>query len=215
MIRDTNENNQDRYLTIARPCEATLTVKGSRFIARFAPVSSTGRAEEFIEEIRRQFHDATHHCFAFRIGYATSRIERFSDAGEPSGTAGRPILEALQSKHIWDAAAVVTRWFGGTKLGTGGLKRAYRGAADAVLDDVTLATKLVISAYDLRFDHALTGAVYRVINEFKAVIPSTDFGDRVRMGVTVRRSEGPAFCRRLIDAGRGAIEIKFVGEGIR
>lgn len=215
MMDDTRENDRDTYLTIARACEATLTVKGSRFRARVAPVSSAERAEEFIDAVRREFHDATHHCFAWRTGYSTDRIERFSDAGEPSGTAGRPILEALLARKIWDVVAVVTRWFGGTKLGTGGLKRAYRGAADTALDDVPLVTKLVISAYTLRFDHALTGAVYRAINEFNAVIPDTDFGDRVRMGVTVRRSDGPAFCRRLIDAGRGSIEIQHVGEGVR
>jgi uncharacterized YigZ family protein len=215
MSTGITENDPDIYLTLARPYEATLTVKASRFIARVAPASSVERAEHFINTVRREYHDAGHHCFAFRLGYATTQIERFSDAGEPSGTAGRPILEVIQAKKVWDVTAVVTRWFGGVKLGTGGLKRAYAETAAAALDETTLISRLVISAYDLRFDHELTGVVYRVINEFKALIPSTDFGKRIRMGVTVKRSKGPAFCARLIDAGRGAIDIRHVGEGVR
>lgn len=215
MTEEKPSVDQDRYLTLARACDATVTVKGSRFLARVAPAVSEAGAEKTVEEARRRFHDATHHCFALRIGYAAERLERFSDAGEPSGTAGRPILEALQSKECWDVVAVVTRYFGGTKLGTGGLKRAYHEAADAALSEATLVSRVVVSTYDLRFAHSLTGAVYRVINEFRGTVTSTDFGSRVRMKVTIKRADGPGFCRRMADAGRGAIEVQHEGEGVR
>jgi len=205
----------DCFLTIARPCDAVLTVKGSRFLARVAPVVSVARAESIIEEIRCQHRDATHHCHAFRVGYSGDRIERLSDAGEPSGTAGRPILEAMQSKKVWDAVTVITRYFGGVKLGTGGLKRAYRAVADAALSEAILISREVTSIYTLRFEHGLTGAVYRVAHEFKGIVTSTDFGSRVRMGITVKQSDGPSFCRRLADAGHGAVEVQFVGKGVR
>ncbi len=215
MNNKISATDPDIYLTLARPYEASQIIKGSRFVARVRPVATEDRAEQFLYKLRREYHDASHHCYAFRLGYATKQTERFSDAGEPSGTAGRPILEALQARQVWDVVAVVTRWFGGTKLGTGGLKRAYGNTAIAALEETTLVSRLVISAYDLRFDHELTGVVYRVVNEFKALIPSTDFGRRIRMGVTVKRSNGPAFCERLVDAGRGSIEVKHIGEGVR
>jgi len=215
MTEETTTNDPDIFLTLVRPYEASLTVKGSRFIGRVAPVSSIDYAERFIAAIRREFHDASHHCFAFRLGYATEPIERYSDAGEPSGTAGRPMLEVIHAKQVWDVVAVVTRWFGGTKLGTGGLKRAYTEVTAAALDETTLISRLVVSAYDLRFDHELTGVVYRVINEFRGLTPTTDFGTRVRMSVTVKRSQGPNFCARLAEAGRGAIDVQHTGEGVR
>jgi len=202
----------DRYLTIARSCDATVTVKGSRFLAWVAPAGSVARAQGLIEEIRQKHHDATHHCFAYRIGYVKDRAERCSDAGEPSGTAGRPILDALVARDIWDIVAVVTRWFGGTKLGPGGLKRAYREAADAGLSEATLISRVVNSAFQVRFNHSLTGAVYRVIQEHRGLVTSTDFGSRVRMRVTVKRAIGPAFCQKMLDAGHGAIEIQPAGE---
>jgi len=208
-------SDEDRFLTVARAYDAVLMVKGSRFLARVAPVSSTAGPERVVEEIRRAYRDATHHCFAFRVGYVAGRIERFSDAGEPSGTAGRPILQALQSKRVWDIVAVVTRYFGGVKLGPGGLRRAYRKVTEVALEDVTLISRGVVSSYNLRFDHAMTGAVYRVIGEFEGLVTSTGLGSRVRLGVTVKRSAGPSFCRRLVDAGRGAIEVRHAGEGVR
>jgi len=205
----------DRYLMIARPCEATLVIQGSRFLARIVPVAGAAGAESVIEGIRRAHHDATHHCFAYRVGYGREPAERFSDAGEPSGTAGRPILETLQAKDVWDAVAVVPRWFGGIKLGTGGLRQAYREVTEAALADMTLISRLVVSTYNLRFAHALTGAAYRVLGEFTGVVTSTDFGSRVRLSVIVKRSDGPAFSRRMIDAGNGAIEVQHEGESVR
>lgn len=215
----TRENTQaadpDRYLAIVRPYEATLVVQGSRFVARLAPVACGAGAEHVIEDVRRVHHDATHHCFAYRVGYGREPIERFSDAGEPAGTAGRPILEALQAKHVWDVGAVVTRWFGGVKLGTGGLRQAYREVTDMALIDLTLISRLVVSTFTLRFPHALTGAAYRVLNEFTGCVTSTDFGARVRLSVTVKRADGPAFSQRMIDASHGAIEVQHVGESVR
>lgn len=212
MKANDTPSDGDRYLTIARPCDAVTTVKGSRFVAWVAPAGSVARCTGLIEEVRRKHHDATHHCFAYRVGYVGDRAERFSDAGEPSGTAGRPILDALVSRDIWDVVAVVTRWFGGTKLGPGGLKRAYRSAADAALAEATLISRVVIASYKLRFDHGLTGAVYRVIQEYQGLVTSTDFGSRVRMNVTVKRASGPSFCQKMVDAGHGAIEIQPAGE---
>ncbi|MCA9712397.1 MAG: YigZ family protein, partial [Myxococcales bacterium] len=111
-------------------------IKGSRFLATLAPVHDRAQARAFVAEIEAEMPDATHHCWALRL--ARPSLERAVDAGEPSGSAGRPILAAMTGRDVVDACVVVTRYFGGTKLGVGGLVRAYGGAAAAVLDGAAL-----------------------------------------------------------------------------
>lgn len=117
----------DRYRTIARAVEAELEVRRSRFLARLAPVADEDAAREVVAETRKRFWDAGHHCSAFVLGSAGD-LERSSDDSEPSGTAGAPMLDALRASGLTDVVAVVTRWFGGVLLGTGGLVRAYGDA---------------------------------------------------------------------------------------
>lgn len=124
--------------TIAAPVRTESEVKGSRFLADLRPVGDLDEAEAVIAEVRREFHDARHHCTALVVGPAADR-QRSNDDGEPSGTAGAPMLAVLRGAELTDVVAVVTRWFGGTLLGTGGLTRAYGGA---VTDAVAAATRL-------------------------------------------------------------------------
>ncbi len=215
MTSNQQKTDTDRYLTLGRSCNAVLTVQGSRFIAMVCPASTPEVAKNVLEQVRKKYHDASHHCYAMRIGYADDQIEQSSDAGEPAGTAGRPILEVLQSKGVWDVVGVVTRWFGGTKLGTGGLKRAYHEATEMAVNEVTLISRVVSSVYTLRFEHSLTGVIYRVIGEYDGLVTSTDFGSRVRMEVAVRRGDGRHFHDRLFDAARGLVEIKQSGVSVR
>jgi uncharacterized YigZ family protein len=122
-----------RYPIPAKQTRTEINVKNSRFIATAAPAFSVDEAKAFIAAIKAEFSDATHNVPAFLIGYGPSTIAHCSDDGEPSGTAGRPVLTVLQGSGLGDIAVVVTRYFGGTKLGTGGLVRAYTDAAKAVL----------------------------------------------------------------------------------
>ena len=108
------------FKTIMAEVSGEIVIKGSRFIAHATPVSAQSAAAEFIASISQRFHDATHNCFAWKIGLSDAAVFRFSDAGEPSGTAGRPILQAAETRDLTNLAVVVTRYFGGTKLGTGG-----------------------------------------------------------------------------------------------
>jgi len=130
------------YPIPAQEARTEIKVKNSRFIATAAPVFSVDEAKEFIARIKAEFSDASHNVPAYSVGYGSSVIAHCSDDGEPSGTAGRPILAVLQGSGLGDLAIVVTRYFGGTKLGTGGLVRAYSEAAKAVLEILPRARKV-------------------------------------------------------------------------
>ncbi len=215
MTQNMPEQDPDYFRTIEQVSEGVITAKGSKFLARVVPVSGVEDAEHQLDTIRREFHDATHHCFAWRLGYATEPAEKYSDAGEPTGTAGRPILDAVYACAAWEVLLVVTRWYGGTKLGTGGLKRAYRQAADAALADAAFSRQMIVQAYRLSFDHDLTGVMYRVLDDFDTTIITTDFDTKARMELTVKRSQGESFEQRLVDAGRGAIDLERLGQRVR
>ena len=131
-----------RYPIPAQEARAEIKVKNSRFIATAAPVFSVDEAKEFIAGIKAEFSDAAHNVPAYAVGYGPAVIAHCSDDGEPAGTAGRPILAVLQGSGLGDLAIVVTRYFGGTKLGTGGLVRAYSDAAKAVLTILPRAEKV-------------------------------------------------------------------------
>ena len=150
----------DSYLTVSQPAAAELIEKKSRFIANIAPVSTEEEAQAFLESIRKQYKDAGHNVYAYKVGLA-NEIVRCSDDGEPSGTAGKPVLEVIQGNGIKNVIAVVTRYFGGTLLGSGGLARAYSGAAKegisvaGVVEKVLRRKMIVTVGYDLskKFQH--------------------------------------------------------------
>lgn len=122
-----------QYRIITEAIYGETEAKRSRFLTALMPVTSEKEARDFLDEVRRQHRDAGHHCFAYRIGAPKDVLERFSDDGEPQGTAGKPMLELLRGGGLYDVCAVVTRYFGGTLLGTGGLVRAYADAMKAAL----------------------------------------------------------------------------------
>lgn len=149
-----------RYRTIDRDLggtvEAEIVVQRSRFLAQACRVESEDAARTFIAEIRARHHDARHHCTAFVLG-ADGSLRRSNDDGEPSGTAGRPILDSIVGRDLSDVVVVVTRWFGGTLLGTGGLTRAYADATAAVLADAGIRERELWHQVRIRADHAEAG----------------------------------------------------------
>ncbi|KRB43272.1 YigZ family protein [Terrabacter sp. Root181] len=132
-----------RYLTLASPASAELEVKRSRFVCDLAPAATEESARAFVDQVRARSRDARHHCTAFVLGPDGATL-RSNDDGEPSGTAGAPMLDVLRGRGLTDVVAVVTRWFGGTLLGTGGLIRAYGDAVSTAVDAATVVT------YELR-----------------------------------------------------------------
>jgi uncharacterized YigZ family protein len=150
------------YLTVARTHERTEEVKGSSFIAFVTTIESISDVEANLQTIRAKYEDASHYCYAYKIGQAL----KFSDDGEPGGTAGRPMLEVLQKRNLDHVLAVVTRYFGGTKLGAGGLVRAYSGSLAKALDEagvLEIRDRLSLS-FEIPF--AMMDSVHRFVEGF-------------------------------------------------
>lgn len=158
-------------------------IKGSRFIATVAPVPDEAAARTLLAEVAGEWPDASHHCWAWRL--ATPAVDRAGDDGEPSGSAGRPILAAITGRDLLDTAVVVTRWFGGTKLGVGGLVRAYGGAAAAALDRTETDPWVELVAVRFTHDHAEVGAVDRLLARLDLDRVTTTWGGRVERTVTL------------------------------
>ncbi len=154
----------DRYITVKGYGTAEIVEKKSRFIANVKPVVSEEEAIEFVDEIKKRYYDARHNCYAYQIG-DRNQIQRYSDDGEPGGTAGMPILDVLRGRNIKNSIVVVTRYFGGTLLGTGGLVRAYSSAAKAGLINTGLIERIPHIRLKFTVDYTLSGKVqYEIIN---------------------------------------------------
>jgi uncharacterized YigZ family protein len=198
----------DSFYTIATDSEVEIKVKGSRFVARTAACTSKIEAEEILDNIRKKYHDATHHCFAYRVGMGRESTFRYSDAGEPSGTAGKPIFDRIEGKHLTNVIVVVTRYFGGTKLGTGGLTRAYSEAAAGVLEKAGVVKKYITKKISLTVPFPDYNSVERIIQQYKAAIVRQEFADVVELTVEVRISTAEQFINRLVELTSGRISIE-------
>ncbi len=196
----------DEYLTIKGLAQSEIKVKGSRFIATAKPVGTEGEAKSFLQRVSDEFRDATHNSYAYRL---KEGVFRFSDAGEPSGTAGKPILSAIDSQGLTDLALIVTRYFGGTKLGVGGLIRAYHQATLSCLQRAKVITAYITETLTLEFPYDQTNTAKRLLSQFGAESIEEEYSDRVRMTVTVRRSFLDKFQRAITEATNGRAEITF------
>jgi uncharacterized YigZ family protein len=151
--------------------------KRSRFIAEMYPIASEEEAKELITATKKKYYDARHHCYAYIIGY-DSNIKKSSDDGEPSGTAGKPILEILESREVFNALIIVTRYFGGIKLGTGGLTRAYREAARMVCDGNTLSPVRRGCRMEITLDYSMGGTLSNYYRREGIFIEDTIYGEK-------------------------------------
>lgn len=182
-------------------------VKGSRFIATVAPARSPVEAEDLVEIVRGRYPDARHWCFAWRLAGADGRF-RACDDGEPSGSAGRPILRQLDSRGLADAVLVVTRYFGGTKLGVGGLIRAYGAAAAAVLDEAPVRETLVTRLAVVTHGYEDSGAVRAALSACGVEPISAEYGELVRLVCPVPPSRLEAFREAIEDRTAGRVEVR-------
>lgn len=167
------------YLVPKRRARTEIRVSNSRFIATLQQAGSMPDAQAFLREMRAEMPDATHHVYAFRIGYGSSVSEAMSDDGEPSGTSGPPALAVLRGADIGDVALVITRYFGGSKLGTGGLVAAYTQAAKAALAVVETELKVTRAAFEVTVPYRLHAPLRRLLAEHEALIDDEQFGEYV------------------------------------
>lgn len=177
--------------------------KGSRFVATAAPAADESAARALLAEVAAEWPDASHHCWAWRL--ATPAIERCGDDGEPGGSAGRPILSVLAGRDLIDTAVVVSRWFGGTKLGVGGLIRAYGGAAAQALDRGVVDDWIELVEISFSHTHGDIGPVEHAIASIGAIECATSWGDLVERRVQTTADQVEAFWLALGDATNGRV----------
>jgi len=193
------------YHIPAAPAETEILVVNSRFIASLSPAFSVEEARAFQKSIRQRFPDATHHVPAFVIGHGNSVITHCSDDGEPSGTAGRPALAVLQGSGLGDAAVVVTRYFGGTLLGTGGLVKAYGDAVRAVLKLARRAVKVPTTTLGVQLPYPLFEQVQRLAVARGAEVLESQFLTDVTLMLRFRDEELEAFYEQLAHLSAGQV----------
>jgi len=180
----------DTYKTVINTAEGSITEKKSKFIAHIFPVKSADEVKEIVEAQRKKYYDARHVCWAYMLGWERAEF-RSNDDGEPSGTAGRPILGQINSAELTDVLITVVRYFGGTLLGTGGLIKAYKEAAAEVIANAEIVEKTVDDTIDIAFDYTLLNEVMRVLKQFDEVKWRQDFTESCRMHLEIRRSLSP------------------------
>jgi uncharacterized YigZ family protein len=199
---------EDQYFTIAAESLFELKVKNSRFLAESCLVTSPESALDRLAIIRKREYDATHHCYAYQTGTGTSVVFKYSDDGEPNGTAGKPIYDVLAGSKVTNCLVVVTRYYGGTKLGTGGLTHAYSDAAKGVLEQSGRSEHFLLTHFKLDLEFSAFDRWQRVISRLGATTLSSDFADRVTMQIAIRQSRAEDLRREFIEltSGRGIIE---------
>lgn len=186
----------DTYLTIVSSSEGIYKDKGSKFLSFAFPVSSVEEAMQLIDGKRKEYHDARHVCYAYMLG--KDRVNfRTNDDGEPSGTAGKPILGQINSKQLTDILIVVVRYFGGVLLGTGGLILAYKNAAMEALAVAKIEQRVVERTYTVMFDYAAMNEVMRVIKDNQLTICSQTQTEKCKLLIAVRQSIEEQVVKRL------------------
>lgn len=202
-----NKQEYEQYIMLSKGAQAELVEKKSRFIATIRPVSSEEEAAAFIEEMKKKYYDARHNCSAFVIG-SKGELTRSSDDGEPSGTAGRPMLEVLTGSGIRNIAVVVTRYFGGVLLGTGGLVRAYSGAVKMALEQCETITRRYGVQMLIKTDYNGVGKIQYLLGSKDVVIQDSVYAADVQMTVLVPIEEYDRLCKELVEATNGRVGLE-------
>ena len=205
--KHTEKSGAPRYRTIYRGGQGEIVEKKSRFIAHVQPASSEEEAIEFIGKIKKQYWDARHNCHAYVIG-PHREISRCSDDGEPSGTAGRPMLDVLLGNDLYDTVVVVTRYFGGTLLGTGGLVRAYSAAVREGLNQAVVIEKREGAIYRMQVDYPGLGKVQYLAGEQGLSILESDYGEMVKLDILLPGEEIESFLQKVTEVTGGKAQIE-------
>jgi uncharacterized YigZ family protein len=178
----------DTYKTIKAAVEGQFSDRGSKFISKAFPAKSEEEIKTILQQLRKTYHDARHHCFAYRLG-ADYKFWRINDDGEPSGSAGRPIFGQIQSYDLTNIAIVVIRYFGGTKLGIPGLFNAYRSATIDALSKAEIYQDTIKKIYDLAYEYPVMNDVMKIIKNEEATIIETNFELHCKIRFAIRQSK--------------------------
>ncbi len=195
----------DSYLTVAAPCEVALRERSSKFLSFIYPVRTEEEIKEHLDALRKRYFDATHHCYAWRLGAQGERF-RSNDDGEPSGTAGKPILGQLLSASLTNCLVVVVRYFGGTKLGVPGLIAAYKESAADAISAAEIIELTVDREIEVSFTYIGMNEVMRVVKEMQPNILGQEFDNICTMRLSIRESRADELVARLIKAEASVVE---------
>ncbi|MFO7658163.1 MAG: YigZ family protein [Bacteroidales bacterium] len=179
--------HKDIYQTISSPSEGIFKDKGSRFLAFAYPVCNEEDAKAITDRMRKTYHDARHHCYAYKIG-ADRPVYRVNDDGEPSGTAGKPIYGQIQSFGLTNVLIVVVRYFGGRLLGTGGLVNAYKNAAENALSHAKIVNEYLFEIAELRFEYKHLPEINKALQSFNCDLLEQAYDEHCYLKVKIRRS---------------------------
>lgn len=203
-------NNINEYQTIKEYKRTEIKIKASRFIGTATPVKSREEAEEKLNDIRSEFYDANHNCYAYKIGYDEKEF-RYSDDGEPSGSAGKPIYFTLDKFDLSDILLVVTRYFGGTKLGVGGLVRAYSDSAENVLNQCEQKTIHRTKIVEIETDYHHLGLIKRILDK-EAISFEEEYTDKVMIKANLPLTTAELFVDNIFNSTESRIQPKIIGE---
>ena len=192
------------YKTVKKDAFAEIEIKKSKYIAHIAEIKSEDEAETFIKQTRKKYYDATHNCSAYILN-SDRGIRHSSDDGEPSGTAGKPILDVISGAGLSDIIVVVTRYFGGTELGTGGLVRAYSGAAAEVLKNAAVVEITEAKLTEFIIDYGLLPKLQHLCMELGIIIYETEYLEKVKISVLITEDNLGRFFKEVTEMTAGAI----------
>lgn len=196
-----------RHKAVFEAGRGEIVEKKSRFIAHVQAVDSVEEAQECIEAVKKKYWDARHNCSAFSVG-EMNPLTRCSDDGEPGGTAGKPILEVIQGSGIRNIVIVVTRYFGGTLLGTGGLVRAYTEAAKAGIENAVIIEKIPATRMKLFTEYTDLGKIQYILAQNQVTVENTEYTDKVEIRALFPEKEKKALCRALTEGTGGRVHIE-------
>jgi uncharacterized YigZ family protein len=201
----------NNYKIIKQSAEAVLIERKSKFIGYAAPVSTEEEAQQFLNGIRKKHYDASHNCYAYILGEGSS-TQRSSDDGEPSKTAGKPMLDILISHELYNLVVVVTRYFGGTLLGTGGLVKAYQGAVLEGLKSSRMITKELGNRITLTTDYNLIGKIQYLISQENITLLNSEYTDIVTLSLLVQPCKMAFITKKIAELTNGSAILEFSGQ---
>jgi len=207
---DPAQNTDEKYITLLSSASARFDVRRSVFIGSAAPAQTEEAAKAFISSVRSEYPDAAHHCLAYLL--KNGGVARTSDDGEPQGTGGIPILNAIKNYGVCDACVVVTRYFGGILLGTGGLIRAYANGARIAMEAAEIVTYELFSEFEIVCTYAQHRKLEHELSDLGVVCYESRFDADVHISCAVYEKETPLFLRRISDIGGGNICVRKTGQ---
>ena len=200
-------NERDSYKTIKKPVFGEIKVQKSKFISNAFPLDSQLKFQEILDNVRKQYYDAAHHPFAYRLGLTEDNF-RYSDDGEPNGSAGKPILDAIDKYELTNVMIVTARYFGGVKLGVGGLRRAFFDSAEECLKGADIVSRFIVENFILESDYNQLNVIMNTLEREGVKVIDNQSGEKVKLNCSIRKSKFDKLKSELVDSTSGNIIIK-------